>query len=100
MKTYAVKITTIACVFSFSCFAQRATSNTPVIAPIANTHSQPDNKSDDDLVLDYYHVEETINMSFGRRVTKYDVSKLDMVNMYDLGPNNIRTVTPVYRKAK
>ncbi len=90
MKTYAVKITTIACVFSFSCFAQRATSNTPVI----------DNKSDDDLVLDYYHVEETINMSFGRRVTKYDVSKLDMVNMYDLGPNNIRTVTPVYRKAK
>jgi tetratricopeptide (TPR) repeat protein len=100
MKTYAVKITTIACVFSFSCFAQRAISNTPVIAPIANAHSQPDNKSGDDLVLDYYHVEETINMTFGRRVTKYDVSKLDMVNTYDLGPNNVRTVTPVYRKAK
>ena len=100
MKTYAVKFTTIACVFSFSCFAQRATSNAPVIAPIANAHSQTDNKSGDDLVLDYYHVEETINMSFGRRVTKYDVSKLDMVNTYNLGPNNIRTVTPVYRKAK
>jgi len=100
MKTYAVKITTIACVFSLSCFAQRATSNAPVIAPIANAHSQTDNKSGDDLVLDYYHVEETINMSFGRRVTKYDVSKLDMVNTYDLGPNNVRTVTAVYRKAK
>jgi tetratricopeptide (TPR) repeat protein len=100
MKTYAVKITTIACVFSFSCFAQRATSNTSVIAPIANAHTQSDNQSGDDLVLDYYHVEETINMSFGRRTTKYDVSKLDMVNTYDLGPNNTRTVTPVYRKAK
>ncbi|QOG03006.1 hypothetical protein [Flavobacterium sp. MDT1-60] len=100
MKTYAVKITTIACVFSFSCFAQRAASNTPVIAPIANAHSQSDNKSDNDLVLDYYHVEETINMTFGRRVVKYEVSKLDMVNTYDLGPNNTRTVTPVYRKAK
>lgn len=100
MKTYAVTFTTIACVFSFSCFAQRAASNTPVIAPIANAHSQTDNKSADDLVLDYYHVEETINMSFGRRVTRYDVSKLDMVNTYDLGPNNTRTITPMYRKSK
>lgn len=100
MKTYAVKITTIACVFSFSCFAQRAAPNTSVIAPIANAHSQTDNKYADDLVLDYYHVEETVNMTFGRRVIKYEVSKLDMVNTYDLGPNNTRTVTAVYRKAK
>jgi tetratricopeptide (TPR) repeat protein len=99
MKTYAANFTLIACVFSFSCFAQRAAPNTPVIAPIANAHSQSD-ESDNDLVLDYYHVEETINMTFGRRVTKYEVSKLDMVNTYDLGPNNIRTVTAVYRKAK
>lgn len=100
MKTYAAYFTLIACVFSFSCFAQRGTSNTPATASIANTHSPSDNKSDNDLVLDYYHVEETINMTFGRRVTKYEVSKLDMVNTYDLGPNNTRTVTPVYRKAK
>ena len=100
MKTYAANFTLIACVFSFSCFAHRAAPNTPVIAPIANAHSQSDNKSDNDLVLDYYHVEETINMTFGRRVTKYEVSKLDMVNTYDLGPNNTRTVTAVYRKAK
>lgn len=99
MKTYAANFTLIACVFSFSCFAQRTASNTPVIASIANAHSQPENKQDD-LVIDYYHVEETINMTFGRRVTKYEVSKLDMVNTYDLGPNNTRTVTPVYRKAK
>lgn len=100
MKTYAANFTLIACVFSLSCFAQRAASNTPVIASIANAHSQPDNKQDNDLVIDYYHVEETINMTFGRRVTKYEVSKLDMVNTYDLGPNNTRTVTPVYKKAK
>ncbi|OXA80170.1 hypothetical protein SAMN05444397_1053 [Flavobacterium aquidurense] len=100
MKTYAVNFTLIACVFSFNCFAQRATPSTSVIASIANTHSQSDNKQDNDLVVDYYHVEETINMTFGRRITKYEVSKLDMVNTYDLGPNNTRTVTPVYRKAK
>jgi len=100
MKTFAAHFTLIACVFSFSCFAQRATSKAPVIASLASAHSQSENKSNDGLVIDYYHVEETINMTFGRRVTKYEVSKLDMVNTYDLGPNNTRTVTPVYRKAK
>ena len=97
MKTYASFII-IACVFSFSCFAQRAT---PVNKAIANARlSSTDTNSDSDLVIESYYVEETINMTFGRRVTKYEVSKLDMVNTYDLGPNNTRTVTPKYRKAK
>lgn len=99
MKTYAANFTLIACVFSFSCIAQRATSNTPAVTSIANAQTQSE-KQDNDLVIDYYHVEETINMTFGRRVTKYEVSKLDMVNTYDLGPNNTRTVTPVYRHVK
>lgn len=39
-------------------------------------------------------------MPFGKRTTKYEVSKLDMVYTNDLGPNNTRTVTPIYRKKK
>ncbi len=103
MKTYSLSIV-ISCVFSFSCFGQRASSNTPAVTAMANAHStidaKSDSKSDDGLVIESYYVEETINMPFGRRVTKYEVSKLDMVNTYDLGPNNTRTVTPIYKKAK
>ena len=99
MKAYASLFMAIACVFSFSCFGQR-TNQALALAATGNARLQSDNKSNDDLVIDYYHVEETINMTFGRRVTKYEVSKLDMVNTYDLGPHNTRTVTPVYRKAK
>lgn len=98
MKTYAVLFMAIACVCSFNCFAQR--TNAPVIAATGNTLAQSDNKSNDDGVIESYCVEETINMTFGRRITKYEVSKLDMVNTYDLGPNNTRIVTPIYKKPK
>jgi hypothetical protein len=88
-------------VFSFNCFAQRSSNSAPVIAATGNAHLQPDNTSDgNDLVIESYCVEETINMTFGRRVTRYEVSKLDMVNTYDLGPNNTRVVTPIYKKPK
>jgi len=101
MKNYAEIFVTIICVVPFSCFAQLAASKTPVIAAAGKTQIQTDKKAaDDGLVIEAYYVEETINMTFGRRVTKYEVSKLDMVNTYDLGPNNTRTVTPIYRKPK
>lgn len=100
MKNYAEIFVAIVCVGPFSCFAQKTVSKAPVIASAGSTHLQSDKKSDNDLVIEAYYVEETINMAFGRRVTKYEVSKLDMVNTYDLGPNNTRTVTPIYRKPK
>lgn len=102
MKTNTLLFTVIVCVFSFNCIAQRSSPNhAPAIAATGNAHSQSANTSDgDDLVIESYCVEETINMTFGRRVTKYEVSKLDMVNTYDLGPNNTRTVTPIYKKPK
>ncbi|WP_426483323.1 hypothetical protein [Flavobacterium sp. 2] len=100
MKNYAEIFVAIVCVVPFSCFAQKAVSKAPVIASAGSTHLQSDKKSDNDLVIEAYYVEETINMTFGRRVTKYEVSKLDMVNTYDLGPNNTRTVIPIYRKPK
>jgi hypothetical protein len=102
MKTYTLLFIELVCVFSFNCFAQRTKpSHAPVIAATINAHPQLENTSDaNDLVIQAYSVEETINMTFGRRVTKYEVTKLDMVNTYDLGPNNTRTVTPIYGKPK
>ncbi|WPO80233.1 hypothetical protein [Flavobacterium sp. KACC 22761] len=100
MKNYTEIFVTIICVVPFSCFAQLTASKTPVIAAAGKAQVQTDKKADDGLVIEAYYVEETINMTFGRRVTKYEVSKLDMVNTYDLGPNNTRTVTPIYRKPK
>ncbi|MBF4492303.1 hypothetical protein IRZ83_07015 [Flavobacterium sp. JLP] len=100
MKTNAVLFVAIVCVFPFYCFAQHNVSNAPIIATTGNTHSPSENKSNNDLVIVGYYVEETINMTFGKRVTKYEVSKLDMVYTNDLGPNNTRVVMPIYRKPK
>ncbi|MFH6998030.1 hypothetical protein ACHRVZ_08855 [Flavobacterium sp. FlaQc-57] len=99
MKTYAVLFIAITAAFSFKCFGQ-STNHTSNIAALGNTTSQSNNLSKDDLVIVAYDVEETINMAFGKRITKYEVSKLSMVNTYDLGPHNTRVVTPVYGKAK
>jgi len=98
MKTYAAYFTIIASVFSISSFAQ--TNYTIVDADTKKTASKFDDKSAEDLVIDSYLVVEIINMPFGKRTTKYEVSKLDMVYTNDLGPNNTRTVTPIYKKKK
>jgi hypothetical protein len=98
MKIYTMLFTTLVSIFSFHCFGQE----NYVIAS-AETRKTPlkfDNKSSEDLVVESYYVEEVINMPFGKRTTKYEVSKLDMVNTYDLGPNNTRIVTPKYKKTK
>lgn len=47
-------------------------------------------------IVKSYYVEEKVNMRFGGYTTTYKVSKLSMVNKYDLGPNNTRVVTPIY----
>jgi tetratricopeptide (TPR) repeat protein len=41
-----------------------------------------------------YHVEENIKMKFGGYTTIYNVSDSSLINTNDLGPNNIRTITP------
>lgn len=99
MKAYVGYFIAMMSVFSFQSFGQ---SNNHASARLMNasTSSDPDNAPKDGLVIVAYYVEETINMTFGKRITKYEVSKLDMVNTYDLGPNNTRVVTPIYRKPK
>jgi len=99
MKTYEVLFVAILLNFSFSCFGQ-SKDNASAVTAIENATVRSDNSSKENLVIVGYYVEETINMTFGKRITKYEVSKLNMVNTYDLGPNNTRVVTPIYRKPK
>lgn len=99
MKNYLPLFTAIACVFSASSLAQ-GNDVALVNMKIKNTPSKSRKMPDKDVVVESYLVEERINMSFGTRITTYEVSKLNMVNTYDLGPNNTRTVTPQYAKPK
>jgi hypothetical protein len=99
MKITTTHFIAIACLFSISCFGQQD-SKTSLVAVNTNTYVPTDDKSSEDLIVEAYIVEETINMKFGKSVTKYKVSKLDMINTHSLGPNNTRTVTPIYKKTK
>jgi len=99
MKTYWVLFIAFVFNFSFNCFGQ-SKDNAPTITAIENATVRSDNSSKENLVIVGYYVEETINMTFGKRITKYEVSKLDMVYTNDLGPNNTRVVTPIYRKPR
>jgi len=99
MKAYLGYFTVIMFAFSVNSFGQSANRGS-VLAVTEKTALKTDTASKDDLVIVAYYVEETINMPFGKRVTKYEVSKLSMVNTYDLGPNNTRVVTPIYRRPK
>ncbi|OXA69621.1 hypothetical protein B0A67_19235 [Flavobacterium aquidurense] len=99
MKVYVRCFIAMMSVFSFHSFGQ---SKDRISAHAVNGTAilKPEDTSKDGLVIVAYYVEETINMTFGRRITKYEVSKLEMVNTYDLGPNNTRVVTPIYGKPK
>ncbi len=100
MKKYEAVIITLAFVFSLSCFAQRTNkaSASPAIGKTTLLTDSLANNSD--FVIQSYYVEERINKLFGGRIITYQVSKLDMVDTYDLGPNNTRTVIPNYVKRK
>ncbi|WP_433834674.1 hypothetical protein [Flavobacterium anhuiense] len=99
MKKYEAVMITLAFVFSLSCFAQRTNNASASPAP-GKTTLLTDSLSTDDLVIQSYYVEERINKLFGGRIITYQVSKLDMIDTYDLGPNNTRTVIPNYVKRK
>ncbi|MNK87361.1 hypothetical protein D3C87_1072970 [compost metagenome] len=99
MKKYEAVIVTLAFVFSLGCFAQSTNSASASPAP-GKTTLLTDSFPTDDLVIQSYYVEERINKLFGGRIITYQVSKLDLVETYDLGPNNTRTVIPNYVKKK
>ncbi|MFB9109282.1 hypothetical protein ACFFVK_11900 [Flavobacterium gyeonganense] len=98
MKTHTIHFIVFAGVFSLNCFGQ--VSQVITNPDVRKTPLKFDDKSKEDLVIESYCVEEVINLATGKkRITTYEVSKLNMVNTYDLGPNNTRTVTAIYKKA-
>lgn len=58
-----------------------------------------DNSTDERVVV-AYHVEERVFTRSGSRVTTYEVSSLSQIDANDLGPDNLRIITPRYGKAK
>jgi hypothetical protein len=98
MKNCAPFFATVSVLFSVHCFAQRS-ENGPAYEML-NAELLASNIQDDDAVVVSYHVEERINMIFGGRVTTYNVTSLNYVDKNDLGPNNTRTVTPRFAKAR
>jgi len=98
MKTHTIHFIVFAGAFSLNCFGQ--VSQVITNPDVRKAPLKFDNKSKEDLVIESYCVEEVINLATGKkRITTYEVSKLNMVNTYDLGPNNTRTVTAIYKKA-
>lgn len=96
MKTYSLLLTAITCAFSLSGFAQSESAS----AKIGNSQMLADAISGDDKVVVAYHVEERVNMNFGGHITSYNVPDVSMIRTNDLGPNNTRTITPIFGKAK
>lgn len=96
MKNYVIIVLAVAGMFPTKSFAQGMGS--PI--KIGITQLVSDALPDEDQVIIGYRVEERINMNFGGRVTTYTVSNLNMVSRIDLGPNNSRTITPIYAKAR
>lgn len=100
MKKYETLWSAFLLIISLNCFAQNvanASSSSEKGKTIILTDNLASNK---DYVIKSYYVEERINKLFGGRIITYEVSKLDMVDTYDLGPNNVRTVIPRYVKRK
>ncbi|MDN3677549.1 hypothetical protein QWY90_09495 [Flavobacterium paronense] len=59
-----------------------------------------DKTSKNEVAIEGYDVEETINMKFGGRKTTYTVSNIDLVDKNELGPDNTRVVKPKYVNVK
>ncbi|MFA9192142.1 hypothetical protein AAGV28_12265 [Flavobacterium sp. FZUC8N2.13] len=45
----------------------------------------------------YYKVEEIVKMTFGGTTTRYTLSNLSLISKVNLGPDNIRIITPIYK---
>ncbi len=100
MKKTAPFFIAVASIFSINCFAQ-SSQNQLSNAKIENLQLNSEIQSEDKMQqIVSYHVEERINMNFGSRITTYEVSDLSLVNKNDLGPNNVRIITPKYIKTK
>jgi hypothetical protein len=83
---------------SFCCFAQ-SNSSTNGIAKPEETLAGDDVPKKNEVIVGYKVIEQ-IGTAYGSNVTTYRVGSLDLINQNDLGPNNKRTIIPIYGKAK
>ena len=93
MKNIAPILTALIA-FSLNALAQNAEGDQSLGQLFAD-NSQADNR-----VVVSYHVEERIYTASGSRVTTYNVSNLSQVSSSELGPDNVRIITPRYANAK
>ena len=89
--------------FSFNSFSQKARTSQIIYK------TEVFQKETDTLIeieptyirtIKCYHIEENINLKFGGYTITYEVSDLSLINIYDLGPNNSRIITPIYGELK
>jgi len=103
MKNKILLFSVIISLFSFNSWAQKKTIslNEKKIGGSQSNNLVMDEKNyNPNMRVKYYHVEESVPMKFGGYKTVYDVTNPKLIRSYDLGPNNKRTVTPVFVETK
>ncbi len=80
------------------CFAQNNSSSKRNVKP-SDSIAKVETHSKNEVIIGY-KVEERVATTYGSSVTTYRVGSLDLINQNDLGPNNKRTITPIYGKGK
>ena len=103
MKNKILLFSVIISLFSFNSWAQKKaiSLNEKKIGGSQSNNLVMDEKIyNPNMRVKYYHVEESVPMKFGGYKTVYDVTNPKLIRSYDLGPNNKRTVTPVFVETK
>jgi len=103
MKNIFIYLAILVSLISFHSFSQKASASQ------INKKLEVAQKESDTLIdvspthirtIISYQVKENINQKFGGYTTSYKVSDLNLINFYDLGPNNSRSITPHYGEVK
>lgn len=99
MKNKVLLFTILFGLFSFDSWTQKkstAINEKKQIESKTQSASANGKKPNTVRKIKYYHVEEITPLKFGGFKTVYDVRDPKLIRTYDLGPNNKRTITPVY----
>jgi tetratricopeptide (TPR) repeat protein len=98
MKNKILLYSVIIGLFSFKSWTQKKTTlqDDKKSIETANSLTMEQKSLQKSKKVKYYHVEEIVPLQFGGHTTIYNVSKENLIQTYDLGPNNKRIVTPVF----
>lgn len=85
--------------FGSTCCIAQTNSSTKGYVRSSDSIAKVETHSKNEVIIGY-KVEERVATTYGSSVTTYRVGSLDLINQNDLGPNNKRTITPIYGKGK